>query len=267
MRLSRLVTGIVAACAAVLMSAGPGAAGQMAQGTEQAATAKAKPQAGMGADMSARCQAMMADHEKMMAELKAADERLDALVSKMNAAPATGQAAATAAVVNEMVDPAPDDAGRHDEDGARPDGPHDGAHAGRQGRHGDVPHDEADGRYEAHGRHEALSRSGHRRGGVAGVTPSRGGPLRKGAYCLRMVAPLPSLNPTLGQLAGMSNQHEPRPLNGGIRAVLETQAALVERAGGIARWGRPLLICPVSRPCLGVRRVSRRVPGARNRVA
>ena len=75
----------------------------MAQGTGQAATAKAKPQAGMGADMSARCQAMMADHEKMMAELKAADERLDALVSKMNAAPGTEKAVPTAAVVNEMV--------------------------------------------------------------------------------------------------------------------------------------------------------------------
>ena len=99
MRLSRLGTGIVAACAAVMMSAGPGAAGQMAQGTGQAATAKAKPQAGMGADMSAKCQAMMADHEKMMAELKAADGRLDDLVAKMNGAPGTEKAAATAAVV------------------------------------------------------------------------------------------------------------------------------------------------------------------------
>jgi hypothetical protein len=43
---------------------------------DQAATSKAKPQAGMAADMTARCQAMMADHEKMMAELKAADEAL-----------------------------------------------------------------------------------------------------------------------------------------------------------------------------------------------
>jgi len=103
MRLARLVTGIVAACAAVVMSAGPGAAGQMAQGTGQAATAKAKPSAGMGADMSARCQAMMADHEKMTAELQAADGRLDALVAKMNAASGTEKAAATAAVVNEMV--------------------------------------------------------------------------------------------------------------------------------------------------------------------
>jgi len=97
------MTGIVAACAAVVMSAGPGAAGQMAQGTGQAATAKAKPQAGMGADMSARCQAMMADHEKMMAEMKAADARLDDLVAKMNGAPAMEKATATAAVVNEMV--------------------------------------------------------------------------------------------------------------------------------------------------------------------
>ena len=38
-----------------------------------------------------------------MAELKAADARLDDLVGKMNAASAAEKAAATAAVVNEMV--------------------------------------------------------------------------------------------------------------------------------------------------------------------
>jgi hypothetical protein len=57
----------------------------------------------MAADMTAQCQAMMADHEKMMTEMKAADGRLDDLVAKMNAAPAMGKADATAAVVNEMV--------------------------------------------------------------------------------------------------------------------------------------------------------------------
>ncbi len=103
MRLNRLVTAIVAGCAAVLMSAMPSLAGQMAQGPPTGTAAKATPQAGMGADMAAKCQAMMADHEKMMAEMKAADQRLDELVAKMNAATGTEKADATAAVVNEMV--------------------------------------------------------------------------------------------------------------------------------------------------------------------
>jgi hypothetical protein len=103
MRLNRLVTGIVAGCAAVMLSAMPGLAGQMPQASPQAGAAKAEPHAGMAADMAAKCQAMMADQEKMMAEMKAADQRLDDLVAKMNAASGVDKAEATAAVVNEMV--------------------------------------------------------------------------------------------------------------------------------------------------------------------
>ena len=103
MTLNRFVTAMVAGCAAVLMSAMPSLAGQMPQGPPKAATAKAKPQAGMPTDMAAKCQAMMADHEKLMKEIKAADQRLDDLVTKMNAASGTEKVDATAAVVNEMV--------------------------------------------------------------------------------------------------------------------------------------------------------------------
>jgi hypothetical protein len=103
MRLNRLVTGIVAGWAAVMISAMPGLAGQVPQASPQAGTAKAKPQGGMAADMAAKCQTMMADQEKMMAEIQAADQRLDDLVGKMNAAAGTDKAEATAAVVNEMV--------------------------------------------------------------------------------------------------------------------------------------------------------------------
>jgi len=71
----------------------------MPQKPQGAAMAKAKPQPGM----AAKCQAMMADREKMMADMKAADQRLDDLVSKMNAASGMAEADATAAVVNEMV--------------------------------------------------------------------------------------------------------------------------------------------------------------------
>jgi hypothetical protein len=103
MRFNSFVTAILAGCAAVVISAIPGLAGQMPQAPPHATTAKARPASGMAADMAAKCQAMMADHEKMMAEMKAADQRLDDLVAKMNAASGMEKADATAAVVSEMV--------------------------------------------------------------------------------------------------------------------------------------------------------------------
>ena len=88
-------------CSAVVISAMPGLAGQTPQATKQ--TAKATPQSAMAAGMAAKCQAMMADQEKMMTEMKGADQRLDDLVGKMNAASGSEKADATAAVVNELV--------------------------------------------------------------------------------------------------------------------------------------------------------------------
>lgn len=55
------------------------------------------------ADMAGGCKAMMADHQKMMAEMKAVDERLDALVAKMNAATGEAKVNATAEAVAELV--------------------------------------------------------------------------------------------------------------------------------------------------------------------
>lgn len=55
------------------------------------------------ADMAAKCKAMMADHEKMAADMKVADERLDGLVAKMNSATAADKTGATAVVVTEIV--------------------------------------------------------------------------------------------------------------------------------------------------------------------
>jgi hypothetical protein len=46
---------------------------------------------------------MMADHEKMMADVKAADEHLDGLVAKMNDASGQAKVDATAATVTEIV--------------------------------------------------------------------------------------------------------------------------------------------------------------------
>jgi hypothetical protein len=55
------------------------------------------------ADMAAKCKAMMADHDKMTADRKAADARLDGLVTKMNDASASAKPAAIAVVVTEIV--------------------------------------------------------------------------------------------------------------------------------------------------------------------
>ena len=96
MSVKRIVTSMMAGCAAVVISAVPVLA---AQAPQPAATAKAKPTS----DMAAKCKGMMAEGEQMMADAKAADQRLDALVVKMNAASGAEKADATAAVVSELV--------------------------------------------------------------------------------------------------------------------------------------------------------------------
>ena len=98
MSVKRIVTAVMAGCAAIVMSAAPGLAAQ-ASHEQHAATAKAKPATGM----AAKDHAMMAEKEKMMAEMKAADQRLDDLVATMNAAAGAEKTAATAIVVTEIV--------------------------------------------------------------------------------------------------------------------------------------------------------------------
>lgn len=100
MSVKRIVTAMLAGCAAVVISAVPELAAQTPQ-HPQAASEKATPPSPSG--MAARCQAMMAQREKMMTDTKAADQRLGDLVAKMNAASGTEKVAATAAVVTEMV--------------------------------------------------------------------------------------------------------------------------------------------------------------------
>ena len=99
MSVRRIVTAIVAGCTAVVISAVPGIAAQTPTAHKHAAIAKAKPTPAM----EAKCQAMMAEHEKMMADMKAADHRLDDLVATMNAASGTEKMAATATAVTEKV--------------------------------------------------------------------------------------------------------------------------------------------------------------------
>lgn len=73
---------------------GVGAEGRKPQNPAPQGTTP-QPQPGM-ADM-------MKMHEQMMAEMKAGDAKLDALVKDMNAAAGDAKVSATAAVVNELV--------------------------------------------------------------------------------------------------------------------------------------------------------------------
>ena len=99
MSVRRIVTAIVAGCAAVVISAVSSVAAQTPPAHQHAAAAKAKP----ASAMDAKCQAMMAEHEKMMADMKAADQRLDGLVATMNTVSGAEKMAATATVVTEKV--------------------------------------------------------------------------------------------------------------------------------------------------------------------
>jgi hypothetical protein len=99
MNMKRVVTTMVVGCGALVMSAAIGLAAQTPQEHQHPATDTAKPDS----DMAAKDHAMMAEREKMMTEMKAADQRLDDLVLKMNTASGTEKVAATANVVTEMV--------------------------------------------------------------------------------------------------------------------------------------------------------------------
>ena len=99
MRTKRIVTAMVAGCALVVLSTTPGLAAQTPQKPTRPAIDTAKPPSGM----ESKCQAMMAEKNKMMADMKAADQRLDDLVATMNTASGMDKMAATAAVVSEMV--------------------------------------------------------------------------------------------------------------------------------------------------------------------
>jgi hypothetical protein len=99
MRTKRIVTAMVAGCALVVLSTTPDLAAQTTQKPTRPAIDTAKPPSGM----EAKCQAMMAEKNKMMADMKAADQRLDDLVATMNTASGMDKMAATAAVVSEIV--------------------------------------------------------------------------------------------------------------------------------------------------------------------
>jgi hypothetical protein len=98
MRIAKIGTTALLFCLAVVLAPSAGFA-QAAPAHQHPAAAQAKPAAGM----DAKCQAMMAEHEKMMAQTKDADTRLDGLVATMTAATGPAKVDATAAVVTEIV--------------------------------------------------------------------------------------------------------------------------------------------------------------------
>ena len=99
MSVKRIVKAMLAGCAVFVLLAVPELVAQTRQEPHHPATDTAQPPSGM----AAKDQAMMADREKMMSAMKAADQRLDELVAKMNTASGMEKTAATAAVVTEMV--------------------------------------------------------------------------------------------------------------------------------------------------------------------
>lgn len=99
MNMARIVRVMVAGCTAVVLTVALDAGAQTPAAHQHPAADAAKPASGM----AAKDHAMMAEREKMMAEMKTADQRLDTLVVAMNTASAKTQAAATAVVVTEIV--------------------------------------------------------------------------------------------------------------------------------------------------------------------
>ncbi len=92
---------VILLASAMLVAAGASQAQQATTPHQEHPTAdKVKPQAH---DMMAKCKAAMAGQEKMMADMKAADQRLDGLVAKMTSASGPAKVDATAAAVSELV--------------------------------------------------------------------------------------------------------------------------------------------------------------------
>ena len=84
MSIKRAVKTVVVGCVVVVLFAVPGFAAQQQPAHQHPAAAKAKVAAKPAPAMEAKCQAMMAGHNRMMADMTAADQRLDALLATMN---------------------------------------------------------------------------------------------------------------------------------------------------------------------------------------
>ena len=99
MSMKSIVTTVMVGCLAFAMSAVVGLAAQEPQEHQHPAVETTKSVSGM----AAKEQAMMAEQAKMMADMQAADARLNGLVATMNNASGTDKVTATATVVTEMA--------------------------------------------------------------------------------------------------------------------------------------------------------------------
>ncbi len=102
MRLETIVRTAAVSCAVLMIGASASVASQVPPKPAQAPQTMTHPMTPQPA-MSAKCKAMMAEHDKMTAGMKTADQRLDGLVAKMNAASGAEKTTATAVVVTELV--------------------------------------------------------------------------------------------------------------------------------------------------------------------
>jgi hypothetical protein len=93
---SAISTVSAAVCAAMLVQPAVGALRAQEPAPQQ------QQQMG-GAGMSKQCHAMMASHEEMMKEMKAADAKLDSLVAKMNESKGDARVDAVAEAVTTLV--------------------------------------------------------------------------------------------------------------------------------------------------------------------
>jgi hypothetical protein len=94
----RIVFLAVVGCS-LLLGAWPGADGDHAIG----AAVSPAPQTGQGMQMGMPMQDMMKMHEKMMAEMKASQAKLDELAKSMNSAAGPAKVSAMADLLNELV--------------------------------------------------------------------------------------------------------------------------------------------------------------------
>ena len=97
MSIKSLAEVVAIGCAAVIIAASPGVAGQQPAMPQHPAADQAGP------GVTAKEHVMMLERNNMMAGMQAADLRLDGLVATMNAASGDDQVEATAKVVTEMV--------------------------------------------------------------------------------------------------------------------------------------------------------------------
>lgn len=100
--MTKRIPGLIPAIALVFVVV-PSVSGDGAFGSAAQATATATRQTGQGMQMGMSMQDMMKMHEKMMADMKAEQAKLDELVKKMNSATGDAKVSVMAELLTEIV--------------------------------------------------------------------------------------------------------------------------------------------------------------------